>query len=61
MIKELYYEWVLLCVNTFGGEVKSGFFDNKKIYEKKGWLNWKVYPIKKSESFVLELETKKNE
>jgi len=42
MIKQLYYEWILLCANFIGCGNKKGFFDNNNLYEKKGWLDWKV-------------------
>ena len=45
-IKELCYEWTLLMANFWGGGNKKGFYDNKKIYEKKGWLDWKVTKTK---------------
>ena len=41
-IKELMYEWILFWANVWGCENRNGFFDNKRIYRKIGWLNWKV-------------------
>jgi len=42
MIKELYYEWILFLVNFLVYKNDVGFYDNKYVYEKKGWLNWKI-------------------
>ena len=41
-MKELVYEWVLLCANFIGCQNRKGFFDNKNLYVKKGFLDWKV-------------------
>ena len=48
-IKYLFYEWILLLLNCSSskGSYKKGFYDDKKIYEKKSWLNWKVKKIGK--------------
>jgi len=42
MIKELCYEWVLVCANFLGCQRRTGFFDKNKLYERKGWLDWEV-------------------
>lgn len=45
MIKELCYEWVLLISNVLMLQKRQGFFDMKKLYHKKGWLDWEVIEI----------------
>jgi hypothetical protein len=43
MLKELGYEWCLFSLFWLFGDIRCrGFYDNNKVYEKKGWLNWKV-------------------
>lgn len=41
-LKELCYEWVLFWATYLSGHKTNGFYDNKRIYEKKSWLNWNV-------------------
>ena len=46
MLKELWYEWILLMANFWGGDFnRRGFFDNYNLYEKNGWLDWNVTHI----------------
>jgi hypothetical protein len=47
MIKELFYEWTLFCIGFLTSDYsKKGFYDNKRIYERKRFLKWKVIKSK---------------
>ncbi len=49
MIKELFYEFTLMNMKIFLGSNPKGrgWYDNKRLYEKKSFLNWKVHDLNK--------------